>query len=52
MIMTVKVYDERGVCVSVHEARSDKTGRDAVPDALWRAYSARGERAAARSASR
>jgi hypothetical protein len=38
MIMTVKVYDDTGRCVSVHEALSGKTGPDAVVDALWRAY--------------
>ena len=38
--MTVKVYDDAGTCVSVHEARSDKTGPGAVVDALRGAYNA------------
>jgi hypothetical protein len=38
--MTVKVYDDAGTCVMVHEARSDLTGPGAVLDALRRAYDA------------
>lgn len=40
MKMTVKVYDDAGTCVSVHEARSDLSGPGAVVDALSRAYNA------------
>ena len=40
MKMTVKVYDDAGTCVMVHEARSDKTVAGAVVDALSRAYNA------------